>query len=78
MVVGCTFYVKAIQQNKTSQVMLQGQAAPNSKWLKNSKWFKTAKDYFSLMLPVHGVSAGSLAGRAHTIWLSGDQARPAE
>lgn len=72
MVVGCTFYVKAIQQNKTRQVMLQGQAAPNSKWL------KAAKDYFSLMLPVHGVSAGSLAGRAHTIWLSGDQARPAE
>lgn len=72
MLVGCTLCVKAIQQNKTSQVMLQGQAAPNSKWL------KTAKNYFSLMLPVHGGSAESLAGRAHTIWLSGDQARPAE
>lgn len=50
MVVGCTLCVKAIQQNKTSQVMLQGQAAPNCKWL------KTARDYFSLMLPVWWVS----------------------
>lgn len=33
MLVGCTLCVKAIQQNQTSQVMLQGQAAPNSKWL---------------------------------------------
>lgn len=30
--------------------MLQGQAAPNCKWL------KTARDYFSLMLPVWWVS----------------------